>query len=60
MCRSPFVSSWGVIPEATLWEGMALLARWFRFQPSEIDALSLEELVGWMEQAGEQIKREHS
>ena len=38
---------------------MALLARWFRFQPSEIDALSAEDFVFWLEQASAQIKQEH-
>ena len=37
----------------------ALLARWFRFQPSEIDALDIVRFVEWGEDAGEQIRREY-
>jgi hypothetical protein len=37
---------------------MALLARWFRFQPSEIDALELEDFLTWWELANEQIRQE--
>lgn len=37
----------------------ALLARWFRFQPSEIDDLDVVEFVKWGEDAGEQIRREY-
>ncbi|MBK1890728.1 GpE family phage tail protein [Undibacterium sp. 14-3-2] len=38
---------------------MGLLARWFRFQPSEIDGLTLDEFRDWVKEASEQIKREH-
>ena len=37
---------------------MALLARWFRFQPSEIDRLPIEVFCRWIEEANAQIKRE--
>ncbi|TCP09239.1 GpE protein [Crenobacter luteus] len=37
-----------------------MLARWFRFQPSEIDALELEEFVRWCRMAVDQIKRENA
>lgn len=37
---------------------MALLARWFRFQPSEIDALDMEDFRAWCDVAVEQITRE--
>jgi hypothetical protein len=37
---------------------VALLARWFRFQPSEIDELSIPDFVGWLERASSQIKNE--
>ncbi|MBG6243415.1 MAG: GpE family phage tail protein [Candidatus Symbiopectobacterium sp. Dall1.0] len=37
----------------------ALLARWFRWQPSEIDGLPVEEFEGYLKEAGEQIKREY-
>ncbi|XLV70722.1 phage tail assembly protein (plasmid) [Ralstonia syzygii subsp. celebesensis] len=39
--------------------GEKLLARWFRFQPSEIDRLTVEKFCSWVEGASEQIKREH-
>jgi hypothetical protein len=35
-----------------------LLARWFRFQPSEIDALEIDDLRRWLDVAREQIKGE--
>lgn len=35
---------------------MALLARWFRFQPSEIDALDIADFFEWCEDAIEQIE----
>ncbi|MBN9528215.1 MAG: GpE family phage tail protein [Alphaproteobacteria bacterium] len=38
---------------------MGLLARWFRFQPSEIDALTIEDFVMWIEQAARQVRREN-
>ena len=37
----------------------ALLARWFRFQPSEIDELDIVRFVEWGQDAGEQIRREY-
>lgn len=37
---------------------MALLARWFRFQPSEIDALTVDEFVSWIDRASDQIRNE--
>lgn len=42
----------------SLWEMMALLARWFRFQPSEMDGMELEDVCKWCELALDQIKRE--
>ncbi|ENO0459416.1 GpE family phage tail protein [Salmonella enterica] len=38
---------------------MALLARWFRFQPGEIDGLAVEDFERWLEEASAQIKREN-
>lgn len=35
---------------------MGLLARWFRFPPSEIDALPLDDLERWVALAAEQIE----
>jgi hypothetical protein len=37
-----------------------LLARWFRFQPSEIDGLAIDELVRWVEVANTQINAENN
>ena len=34
----------------------ALLARWFRFQPSELDGLEADEVESWCERASAQIK----
>ncbi|AYH03821.1 GpE family phage tail protein [Pectobacterium parmentieri] len=42
-----------------LWKAQALLARWFHFQPSEIDALELDDFERWLDEASEQIKREN-
>lgn len=33
----------------------ALLARWFRFQPSELDALEVADLLKWVELANAQV-----
>ncbi|MEW5885476.1 MAG: GpE family phage tail protein [Pseudomonadota bacterium] len=52
----PFGSAW--IAPAELWRGAGVLARWFRFQPSEIDALALDDFVRWCRLAAEQIKAE--
>ncbi|MDW8337399.1 MAG: hypothetical protein RMK34_10600 [Tepidimonas sp.] len=41
-----------------LWAGAALLARWFRFQPSEIDGLEVEDFVRWLQEARRQIRAE--
>ncbi len=34
----------------------ALLARWFRFQPSELDEMDTDDLLKWCELAAEQIE----
>ena len=41
---------------ADLWQAAGLLARWFRFAPSEIDALELDDFAYWVELAAQQIK----
>ncbi|MEO1750725.1 hypothetical protein [Thiofaba sp. EF100] len=41
-----------------LWAADALLARWFRFQPSEIDALEMDDYLRWLTEAERQIKAE--
>ncbi|AXF78792.1 GpE family phage tail protein [Erwinia tracheiphila] len=40
-------------------QAQGLLARWFRFQPGEIDALDTDDLEMWLDQAEEQIKSEY-
>ena len=35
-----------------------MLARWFRFQPGEIDELTADEFVSWLERASAQNKSE--
>lgn len=35
---------------------MGLLAKWFRFQPSEIDALGVDEFIWWCAEAVRQIE----
>jgi hypothetical protein len=47
-----------VSPEE-LMSASGMLARWFRFQPSEIDALDIEDFRAWCDEAARQIKREH-
>lgn len=37
---------------------MGLLARWFRFQPSEIDRLSVADFTDWCRMASDQIQAE--
>lgn len=36
-----------------------MLARWFRFQPSEIDALAVEDFLRWIDEATAQIRHEN-
>lgn len=52
----PFAACW--IRADDLWAAAALLARWFRFQPSEIDALDVDDLLTWCRLAADQIKAE--
>ncbi|QYM95062.1 GpE family phage tail protein [Dickeya ananatis] len=40
-------------------QSQGVLARWFRWQPSELDALEVEEFEDWLEIASQQIKREN-
>jgi hypothetical protein len=54
--RPRFRDIW--IPLPDLWQAAAALARWYRFQPSEIDALTLEELRLWLAEAARQAKAE--
>lgn len=42
-----------------LWQAMALLARWFRFQPTEIDDLAMDDFERWLEEANIQIGQEN-
>ena len=37
---------------------VALLARWFRFPPSEIDGLAVDDFLKWCRIAAEQIRAE--
>lgn len=43
----------------TLYKATALLARWFRWQPGEIESLTVEDLEAYLDEAGEQIRREY-
>ncbi len=38
--------------------GRGFLARWFRFQPSEIDALETDDFIWWIEEGLRQKKAE--
>ena len=53
----PFATCW--INPADLWKGAGLLARWFRFPPSEIDGLEVDDFLSWCRLAAEQIKAEN-
>lgn len=59
-CRSDFsrCTAWMDSP-ATLYKATALLARWFRWQPGEIEALTVDDLEAYLDEAGEQIRREY-
>lgn len=48
-----------MIPKKTLIKLEALLYRWFRTQPSEVNALPISELLDLVDQANEQIKNEY-
>ncbi len=55
-----FQSMLTVVTESSLlWQAMALLARWFRFPPSEIDALTVDDFSNWLDEASAQIKIEY-
>ncbi|TXF11995.1 GpE family phage tail protein [Pelomicrobium methylotrophicum] len=41
-----------------MWAAAGLLARWFRFQPSEIDGLEVDDLLAWVKEASRQIRDE--
>lgn len=43
------------VPLESLRQAEALLARWFKFQPSEMDALDVDEMESWCERATAQI-----
>ena len=47
------------VSEQSLWEVVLILARWFRFQLSEIDGLAIPEFLRWATEAQQQIKREN-
>ncbi len=49
---------WILYPEQ-LRKAEALLARWFRWQPSEIDGLPVEAFEDYLKEAGEQIRHEY-
>jgi len=53
----PFASCW--VNPAEVWKGAGLLARWFRFQPSEIDGLEVGDFLSWCQIAVEQIRAEN-
>ncbi|EOW2789490.1 TPA: GpE family phage tail protein [Enterobacter hormaechei] len=38
---------------------MALLAKWFHFQPGEIDTLTVDDFTCWLDEADTQIQHEH-
>nr|WP_072049127.1 GpE family phage tail protein [Enterobacter sichuanensis] len=38
---------------------MALLAKWFHFQPGEIDILTVDDFTCWLDEANTQIKHEY-
>jgi hypothetical protein len=40
--------------------GMGFLARWFKFQPSEIDALEVDEFSWWCDEGLRQVKIENA
>lgn len=42
---------------AALTQAQGLLARWFRWQPSELDGLEVVDLEGWLDTASEQIRQ---
>ena len=50
----PFATCW--IDPAEVWKGAGLLARWFRFPPSEIDGLGVDDFLSWCRLAADQIK----
>lgn len=59
-CCLPGFKKWqGWLADDALIQATALLARWWHWQPSEIDALPVEEFEAYIREANEQIKREY-
>lgn len=46
------------LSESDYWQGAALLARWFRFGPQEIEALDADDFLRWIELACQQIEEQ--
>lgn len=47
------------VSEANYWAVAGTLARWFRFSPSEIDGLEVDDFFTWFDVANEQIKAQN-
>ena len=45
-----------LLNKSEVWSASAALARWFRFQPSEIDRLDVEDMAEWLQHAIGQMK----
>ena len=44
----------------TQWQCLqGLLAKWFHIQPSEIDNMLVDELMGWVDEANKQIEAQN-
>lgn len=54
-CVSDFNSLISAVP-SNQWQTLqGLLAKWFHIQPSEIDAMLVDDFLGWIDEANKQI-----
>ncbi|WP_228127155.1 GpE family phage tail protein [Psychrobacter lutiphocae] len=52
---SDFNSLTSIVPSSHWQSIQGLLAKWFHIQPSEIDAMTIDDLLGWVDEANRQI-----
>ena len=54
-CVVDFKKSTTIVPSDKWQPLQGLLAKWFHIQPSEIDDMLIDELLGWVDEANQQI-----
>lgn len=56
---SDFNSLISIVPQDRWQSLQGLLAKWFHIQPSEIDGMLVDELLGWIDEANRQIEAQN-